>query len=77
MAEVSPIYICKNNSGLELYEGIRTWYKDPENIFERLFFKQHYPCGSFVVISKKGKFISYFGEYPYTYIFEAAKKLIK
>jgi hypothetical protein len=42
---------------------------------ERLFFKYHYPCESFVVISKKGEFISYFGEYSKEYVWKVAKIL--
>jgi len=58
------LYVYKDNSGLYgKNDGFKKWIKDPNNIVERHFFKRHYPCSSFVVISKKGNFISYFGEF--------------
>lgn len=75
IAQSKPIYIYKNQEGIEKYEGIMKWYKDSDGIIENLFFKYHYPCGSFVVISKAGKFISYFGEYPKDYLWKAAEIL--
>lgn len=63
VAEVKPIYIFKDYNGLEKYNGILSWKKDPEKIIEKLFFEHHYPCSSFVVISKNGDYISYFGEF--------------
>jgi len=77
IAQIKPIYIYKNNEGLGENDEILTWYKDPENTFERLFFKQHYPCQSFVVLSRKGDFISYFGEFPKEYVWEATQIMNK
>ena len=51
------------------------WYKDPYHIIEKLFFKYHYPCSSFVVISKTGEFSSYFGEISKENVWEAAEKM--
>ena len=42
---------------------------------EQLFFKHHYPCSSFVVISSKGDYISYFGEFPKEFVWEAVQIL--
>ena len=44
VAQTKPIYFYKDNDGLEKYDGILTWYKDPEKTIERLFFEHHYPC---------------------------------
>lgn len=63
IAKTKPIYIYKEPNGLEKYEGILKWDKDPEGIIEKVFFKHHYPCGSFVIINEKGQYASYFGEY--------------
>lgn len=71
IAKIKPIYIYKNHDGLEKYDGILTWYPDPNGIVEELFFKYHYPCSSYVVISKSGEYISYFGEFPTEYVWEA------
>lgn len=77
IAKTKPIYIYKDENGLEKYFGILTWHKDPEGIIERLFFKYHYPCSSFVVISKEGDYISYFGEFGKEQIWEATQLMNK
>ncbi|WP_405328053.1 hypothetical protein [Leeuwenhoekiella sp. LLG6367-2.1] len=77
IAQTKPIYIYKNNDGLEKQDGGLTWYKDPEGIVERLFFEYHYPCSSFVVISKDGNYISYFGEFAKDYVWEATQRMNK
>ncbi len=75
MAKVKPIYIYKNNDGLKKYRGQLDWKKDPDGMIEKLFFKYHYPCTSFVVISKEGNFVSYFGEFGKEYVWGALKLL--
>lgn len=77
IAEVKPLYIFKDNDGLEKYNGILNWKKDPEKTIERLFFEHHYPCSSFVVISKNGDYISYFGEFGIEYVWEATQLMNK
>lgn len=77
IAHVKPLYFYKNNDGLEKYNGILNWYKDPEGTIERLFFKYHFPCNSFVVISIDGEYISYFGEFEKEYVWEAAQIMSK
>lgn len=49
------------------------WIKDPDALVEKSFFKYHYPCLSFVAISKTGKYSSYFGEFPPAFIEKAVK----
>ncbi|TXE19051.1 hypothetical protein ES692_04120 [Psychroserpens burtonensis] len=63
IAETKPIYIYKDHEGIEKSRGFLDWNKDPDNVIEKLFFKHHYPCSSFVVISKDGEYISRFGEF--------------
>jgi hypothetical protein len=77
VAQTKPIYIYKDNDGLEKYDGILTWHKDPDGTIERLFFEYHYPCSSFVVISKDGNYISYFGEFGKQYVWEATQLMNK
>ncbi|WP_426429424.1 hypothetical protein ACPX19_07660 [Winogradskyella sp. HB-48] len=77
IAQVKPLYIYKTPEGLEKHKNIIKWYEDPENTIEKLFFKHHYPCGSFVVISKNGDYISYLGEYPKEYVWAATKLMNK
>lgn len=73
ITQTKPIYIYKDDEGLEKYNGILTWHKDPAGTVERLFFENHYPCSSFVVISKDGDYISYFGEFGKRYVWEATQ----
>lgn len=73
VAKTKPIYIYKNSDGLEEYDGVLTWHRDPELSIERLFFEYHYPCSSFVVISKEGEYIAYFGEFGKEYVWEATQ----
>ena len=77
VAQTKPIYIYKDNDGLKKYDGVLTWHKDPEGTVERLFFEYHYPCSSFVVISKNGEYISYFGEFGKEYVWEATQLMNK
>jgi len=77
IAQIKPIYIYKSNNGLEKYDGILTYHKDPNRIIERLFFQYHYPCSSFVVISKNGDYISYYGEFPKEHVWKLTKEMNK
>lgn len=63
ITQTKPIYIYKNKEGTEKYDSIMDWFQDPNQTIEKLFFSRHYPCTSFVVISKSGRFYSYFGEF--------------
>lgn len=77
IAKTKPIYIYKDNDGLEKYDDILIWHEDPNGEIERLFFEHHYPCNSFVVISKNGNYISYFGEFSKEYVWEATQLMNK
>lgn len=77
IAQTRPIYIYKDEDGLEKYNHILLWYKDPDQIVEKTFFKHHYPCSSFVVISKNGDYYSYFGEFTKEQVWEATKLMSK
>lgn len=72
---VPPLYFYKNPHGLEKYRGIHEWAADPDGLFEKLFFKYPYPCGSFVVISPNGNYRGILGEYPISQVDVALKKL--
>ena len=73
IAQIKPIYIYKDSEGLERYDGFIKWQKDPAGIIEKLFFKYHYPCSSFVVVSKSGNYISFYGEFSQEYVWDATK----
>jgi len=56
-------YVYKSKKGLkDGNKGYKKWHSDPENIFEKLFFRYHYPCNSYVIIKPNGKYISILGE---------------
>ena len=61
--KTNALYICQAESEIHESEKLIPWQKDPQRMIEKLFFKHHYPCGSYVIIDPKGRFISYFGEY--------------
>jgi hypothetical protein len=58
-----------------LYSDFPKWQRDKNEVIENLFFKYHYPCASFVVIDKKGNYISFFGEYDNDAILDLFKEL--
>ncbi|MGM0635833.1 MAG: hypothetical protein ACQESK_07175 [Bacteroidota bacterium] len=64
IADVNILYVYKNTSGLfGKNDGHREWIRDPGKVIEKLFFKRHYSCSSFVVLSENGDYICYFGEF--------------
>jgi len=73
IAGIKPIYLYKNFQGLKKHEGIIPWKKDPKNEIGQLFFKHEYPWLSFVVISKHGRYIGGFGEFPIEYIWKSTQ----
>lgn len=73
----APIYLYKEKEGLEKYNGVLHWHKDPDSLTEKLFFKYHYPCSSFVVISSDGEYVSYFGEFSKEHVWNAINLISK
>jgi len=51
------------------------WIHDDEKIIEQLFFNFHFPCGSFVIVSPEGNYISYYGEYNSDRIVDIAMEI--
>lgn len=78
ITNTNPIFVYKNYKGLEnrSYKEIFTWYKDPNQIVEKLFFNYHYPCYSYVIVSENGDYISYFGEFTKENIWESAYEIV-
>ena len=74
--KINNIKIYKSIFGLGDKHNISEWDKDPFQIIEKLFFKHHYSCGSFVFIGPNGNFISYFGETGHDKRIELLKKLL-
>lgn len=70
------IHVYKSKEGLKRYQGIINFIPDQNQLIERNFFKYHYPCNSFVVIDKKGNYVSWFGEYHYDHVIKLGQELI-
>ncbi len=70
---VKQFYFYKDIGNTKKYGKKLIWFKDSYNLFEKLFFKIHYPCGSYVIIFPDNTFISYFGEYNIDVILERLK----
>jgi hypothetical protein len=70
-------WIHKNDEKVN-YKKVKSvnWQVDKNRTVEKLFFKLHYPCHSFVIIDNQtGNFVSYFGEYHSLLIIELFKEL--
>ncbi|MCT2563290.1 hypothetical protein [Chryseobacterium herbae] len=69
-------WIYKDYDGLQYYFPDRVnWQPDKDGVIENLFFKNHYPFFSFVVIDKKGNYISYFSEFGKDTVWKLVKEL--
>ena len=75
IAKTKPLYIYHDYKGLERYEGIIEWLPDSGTMIQDIFFKEDYPCGSFVVINSLGEFMTYNGEHPIEFIWQYAMTL--
>ncbi|HFA47805.1 MAG TPA: hypothetical protein ENJ95_02160 [Bacteroidetes bacterium] len=70
---VHLVNLYKSYEGLKPQKGIVKWYPDVDGEIEQRFFKQHYPCRSYVVINTTGAYYAYFGEYPDSTIIDVVK----
>ncbi len=75
LVQIKPIYLYKSIDGLSNNYDLSKWHQDPDGLIESLFFEYHYPCSSYLVISKDGEFTSKFGESNYSEILATTKRL--
>ena len=69
-------YVYKSNNGLkEGNKGYKKWYSDPDGIFEKLFFKYHYPCNSYIILKPDAKYIAIYGESGKEKVWEMFQKI--
>lgn len=69
-------WIYKEYGDLKYYYPKKVyWQSDKDNMVEKLFFKTHYPCFSNVVIDQFGNYITRFGEFGKTTVWENSKEL--
>jgi len=76
IADINTVYIYKNDEGLKKWRKAN-WTEDKNQIIERLFFKYHYPCGSFTVVHPSGHFKSGLGEYSKSWVWKLTEELVK
>lgn len=77
ISSYNHFWIYKDDENLKNYHPKQVkWENDKNQLVENLFFKLHYPCFSTVIIDKNGKYISYFGEFGKSTIWELSKELI-
>lgn len=76
IAPVSQFWIYKSIEETETNNNM-DWLEDKNQIVEKLFFKFHFPCFSFVVIKPNGEFISYYGEHAMQTVLDVIKELNK
>lgn len=50
--------------------------EDPQGIAQQLFFPYNYPCGSFAIISKTGKYFAFYGEYGKPFIWKKVDQIL-
>ncbi len=72
-----PIYLFENSGGLMDYVDFMDWQEDPRNVFQQEFFKYPYPCKSFVVLHPSGNYRAILGDFPWSQVDQALKKLNK
>ena len=72
------LWIYKNDENLEKHrKGKLNWLHDDKTFIERLFFKYHFGCGSFVVVSPEGNYIAFYGEYGDKSVLEVCEEMKK
>ena len=77
ICDYNHFWVYKDDENLKYYhpEEVK-WEKDNNQFIEKTFFEFHYPCFSAVIIDENGKFISYFGEFGKSTIWELTTELI-
>lgn len=78
ISKYKHFWIYKNEENLNYYHPKQVkWEKDINQFTEKTFFEYHYPCFSAVIIDENGKYISYFGEFGKSTIWELSTELLK
>jgi len=77
ICDYNHFWVYKDDENLKYYHPKEVkWEKDNNQFIEKTFFEFHYPCFSAVIIDENGKFISYFGEFGKSKIWELTTELI-
>ncbi|WP_370174536.1 hypothetical protein [Leeuwenhoekiella palythoae] len=76
IADINIVYIYKNDEALDRWKD-SNWTEDKNQIIERLFFKYHYPCGSFIVVHPSGHYKSGLGEYSKSWVWKLTEELVQ
>jgi hypothetical protein len=57
------LYLHRKGESLPKKYSWLNFREDPQGIAEQLFFQYNFPCNSFVVISKTGRYVAFYGEF--------------
>ena len=63
-------YVYNEPDANKTYGKNLNWIQDDPKTIQELFFPIHFPCGSFVLIDKKGNYYAFRGEYAAEQIIE-------
>jgi hypothetical protein len=63
-------YVYNESDANNTYGKNLKWIQDDPKTIQELFFPIHFPCGSFVLIDKKGNYYAFRGEYAVDQIIE-------
>src|SRR5690606_7420540 len=78
IARYQHFCVYKSDENLEKYRPDKhNWQEDHNQTMENVFFKNHYPCNSVVVLDNKGNYLAIFGESGDSQILEVAQKLME
>ena len=60
--KITSIFLYKDADGINRYDKNRNWQKDKEGLLGDYFFNYHFPCSSYLILHKSGKYYVYYGE---------------
>ncbi|MCF1191198.1 hypothetical protein LRR18_06330 [Mangrovimonas sp. AS39] len=71
------LYVYKDSTGLfQRNDGFKDWKKDPNEIIEKTFFKEHPPCSGYVLVSDTGRYISCLAEFDKKFLWQRLEQLV-
>ncbi len=60
--QITQLNVFKNDDGISRWNKNRKWEFDENLMIANQFFSEHYPCSSYLILHKSGKYYYYFGE---------------
>lgn len=60
--QITQLNLYKRDDGISRWNKNRNWEYDDNLIITNQFFTDHYPCSSYLILHKSGKYYYYYGE---------------